>query len=43
MQLDVLSLCRINNIIADLKKLGVPARLDLHEEGAHGVGNLNTA
>jgi acetyl esterase/lipase len=28
------------NIIADLKKLGVPARLDLHEEGGHGVGNL---
>jgi hypothetical protein len=31
------------NIIADLKKLGVRARLDLHEEGGHGVGNLNTA
>lgn len=28
------------NIIADLKKLGVPARLDLFEEGGHGVGNL---
>ena len=28
------------NIIADLKKLDVPARLDLHEEGGHGVGNL---
>ncbi len=28
------------NIVADLKKLGVPARLDLHEEGGHGVGNL---
>lgn len=28
------------NIIADLEKLGVPARLDLHEEGGHGVGNL---
>lgn len=28
------------NIITDLKKLGVPARLDLHEQGGHGVGNL---
>jgi acetyl esterase/lipase len=28
------------NIVADLKKLGVPARLDLFEEGGHGVGNL---
>lgn len=28
------------NIIADLKRLGVPARLDLHEEAGHGVGNL---
>lgn len=27
-------------IIADLMKLGVPARLDLFEEGGHGVGNL---
>jgi hypothetical protein len=25
---------------ADLKKLGVPARLELFEEGGHGVGNL---
>ena len=28
------------NIVADLKALGVPARLDLFEEGGHGVGNL---
>jgi acetyl esterase/lipase len=28
------------NIVADLKKLGVPARLDLFEKGGHGVGNL---
>jgi len=28
------------NIVADLKKLSVPARLDLFEEGGHGVGNL---
>jgi endo-1,4-beta-xylanase len=28
------------NIVADVKKLGVPARLDLFEEGGHGVGNL---
>lgn len=28
------------NIVADLKKLGVPARLDLFQEGGHGVGNL---
>jgi acetyl esterase/lipase len=28
------------NIVADLKKLGVPARLDLFEQGGHGVGNL---
>ncbi|MEO6755324.1 MAG: alpha/beta hydrolase [Chthoniobacteraceae bacterium] len=28
------------NIVADLKKLGVPARLDMFEEGGHGVGNL---
>lgn len=28
------------NIVADLKTLGVPARLDLFEEGGHGVGNL---
>jgi acetyl esterase/lipase len=28
------------NIVADLKKIGVPARLDLFEEGGHGVGNL---
>ncbi|MFZ4767493.1 MAG: alpha/beta hydrolase [Roseimicrobium sp.] len=28
------------NIVGDLKKLGVPARLDLFEEGGHGVGNL---
>jgi acetyl esterase/lipase len=28
------------NIVADLKRLGVPARLDLFEEGGHGVGNL---
>lgn len=28
------------NIVADLKSIGVPARLDLFEEGAHGVGNL---
>lgn len=28
------------NIVADLKKQGVPARLDLFEEGGHGVGNL---
>ena len=28
------------NIVADLKKLGVPARLDLFAEGGHGVGNL---
>ncbi len=28
------------NIITDLKKLNVPARLDLFEEGGHGVGNL---
>jgi endo-1,4-beta-xylanase len=28
------------NIVADLKKFGVPARLDLFEEGGHGVGNL---
>jgi acetyl esterase/lipase len=27
-------------IVADLKKLGVPARLDMFEEGGHGVGNL---
>ncbi|MDQ3621842.1 MAG: alpha/beta hydrolase [Verrucomicrobiota bacterium] len=27
-------------IKADLEKLGVPARLDLFEEGGHGVGNL---
>lgn len=27
-------------IVADLKKFGVPARLDLFEEGGHGVGNL---
>ena len=26
------------NIVADLKKLGVPARLDLFEEGGHGFG-----
>jgi endo-1,4-beta-xylanase len=29
-----------SNIVADLKALGVPARLDLFEEGGHGVGNL---
>ena len=28
------------NIVGDLQKLGVPARLDLFEEGGHGVGNL---
>jgi len=28
------------NIVTDLKRLGVPARLDLFEEGGHGVGNL---
>jgi dienelactone hydrolase len=28
------------NIVADLKMLGVPARLDLFDEGGHGVGNL---
>jgi dipeptidyl aminopeptidase/acylaminoacyl peptidase len=28
------------NIVADLTKLGVPARLDLFEEGGHGAGNL---
>lgn len=28
------------NIVADLKRLGVPARLDMFEEGGHGVGNL---
>jgi acetyl esterase/lipase len=28
------------NIVADLKLLGVPARLDRFEEGGHGVGNL---
>jgi len=28
------------NIVSDLKTLGVPARLDLFEEGGHGVGNL---
>lgn len=28
------------NIIADLKKLGVPTKFDLLEEGGHGVGNL---
>lgn len=28
------------NIVADLKKLGVPARLDMFEQGGHGVGNL---
>ena len=28
------------NIVADLKRLGVPARLDLFAEGGHGVGNL---
>lgn len=33
-------LCTVTNIVADLKELGVPARLDLHEEGGHGVGNL---
>lgn len=27
-------------IVADLKKLGVPARLDMFKEGGHGVGNL---
>lgn len=27
-------------IVADLRKLGVPARLDMFEEGGHGVGNL---
>jgi len=29
-----------SNIVGDLKKLGVPARLDLFEDGGHGVGNL---
>ena len=28
------------NIVADLKILGVPVRLDMFEEGGHGVGNL---
>ncbi len=28
------------NIVADLTKLGVPARLDLFDQGGHGVGNL---
>lgn len=28
------------NIVGDLTKLGVPARLDLFEEGGHGLGNL---
>lgn len=28
------------NIVADLKKLNVPARLDMYEVGGHGVGNL---
>jgi len=28
------------NIVADLKKLGVPARLELIEVGGHGAGNL---
>jgi predicted esterase len=28
------------NIVADLKELGVPAHLNIHEEGGHGVGNL---
>ena len=28
------------NIVADLRKLGVPARLDMFERGGHGVGNL---
>lgn len=28
------------NMVADLKKLGVPARLDFFDEGGHGVGNL---
>lgn len=28
------------NIVSDLNKLGVPARLDLLEDGGHGVGNL---
>lgn len=28
------------NIVADLRALGVPAKLDLFEEGGHGVGNL---
>lgn len=28
------------NIVDDLRALGVPARLDLFEEGGHGVGNL---
>jgi endo-1,4-beta-xylanase len=30
----------VKQIEADLKKLGVPVRLDMFEEGGHGVGNL---
>jgi acetyl esterase/lipase len=30
----------VQQIEADLKRLGVPVRLDMFEEGGHGVGNL---